>query len=245
VQEFNAVGARVYASMMFLAAISMAVPSAFHRLFAGDQPLRHNVLLDKSVAVVLLVTYALYLLYQLRTHKEAFASTSGAEEAHEEGHGWSLGRSIGTLAGASVGAAFLSEILVGSAETTGAALGMSPTFIGLIILAGVGGAAEIGSAIVMGRRNKVDLSVGIALGSCIQITLFVAPLLVLVGGFIAPEPFSLSFNQGEVGFLFLSVILGGMVIAEGRANWFKGVQLLTAYAILAAVCYLVPAAAAP
>jgi Ca2+:H+ antiporter len=243
VQEFNPVGARVYSSMMFVAAVSMAVPSSFHRLFGADQGFPHESVLDKSVAIVLLATYGLYLLYQLRTHKEAFATADGGDDAHEEEHGWSLPRAIVTLVVASGAAAYMSEVLVGSAETTGEALGMSPTFIGLIILAGVGGAAEIFSAVAMGRRDKMDLSVGIVLGSCIQITLFVAPALVLLGGFISPEPFTLSFGQSEIGFLFLTVILGAMVVAEGRSNWFKGVQLLAVYAILAAVCYLVPAAA--
>ncbi len=242
-QDFNPVGARVYASMMFLAAISMAVPSAFHRFFsseAGELP--QSVALDKSIAVLLLVTYGLYLVYQLKTHKEAFEGVGGADHA-ETGHAWSKSRAITTLVLASAAAAWLSEVLVGSAEKAGEALGMSPTFIGLVVLAGVGGAAEIGSAVVMGRRNKMDLAIGISLGSCIQITLFVAPLLVLVGGLVSPRPFSLSFTQGEMGFLFMSAILGAMVAGEGRSNWFKGVQLLTVYAILAAVCYLVPVVA--
>ena len=132
---------------------------------------------------------------------------------------------------------------MGAAEETGHSLGMSPTFIGLILLASVGGAAEIGSAIAMGRKNKMDLSVGIAMGSCIQIALFVAPLLVLIGGLIGPGPFTLTFNRGEMGCLFISVLLGGLVASDGRSTWFKGVQLLAVYVMLAAVCYLVPAAA--
>jgi Ca2+:H+ antiporter len=240
-QDYNPVGARTYASMMLLAAISMAIPASFHRFFGAEQGIAHESVLDKSVALVLLLTYGLYLLYQLRTHKEAFSSGEGG--GHEEGHGWGLPRSLGTLVLASGAAAWMSEILVGAAETTGEALGMTPTFIGLVLLAGVGGAAEIGSAIAMGRKNKMDLSVGIALGSCIQIALFVAPALVLLGPFISPQPFNLSFNRMEMGFLFISVLLGGMVVTEGRSNWFKGVQLLAVYAILAAVCYLVPAGA--
>ena len=245
VQEYNPLAARAYASMMLLAVISMAIPSAFHRFFGAEQGFEHSVVLDKSVALILLVTYGLYLLYQLRTHKESFEEESPAGGAASgEGHGphWSLPRAGGTLLAASVGAAWLSEVLVGAAEETGHSLGMSPTFIGLILLASVGGAAEIGSAIAMGRKNKMDLSVGIALGSCIQIALFVAPLLVLVGGLIAPKPFTLSFNRGEMGFLFISVLLGGLVAADGRSNWFKGVQLLAVYVMLAAVCYLVPVA---
>ena len=248
VQDYNPLAARAYASMMLLAVISMAVPSGFHRFFGADQGFQHAALLDTSVAVVLLATYALYLVYQLRTHKESFAEENGAASAAERAHGdaaghgphWSLSRAAATLVGASLGAAWLSEVLVGAAEETGHALGMSKTFIGLILLASVGGAAEIGSAIAMGRRNRMDLSVGIALGSCIQIALFVAPVLVLLGGVIGPQPFTLSFSRGEMGFLFVSVLLGGMVASDGRSNWFKGVQLLAVYALLALVCYLVP-----
>jgi Ca2+:H+ antiporter len=255
VQDYNPLAARAYASMMLLAVISMAIPSSFHRFFGAEQGFLHSDVLDTSVALVLLVTYGLYLVYQLRTHKEAFAQAEGAQgvsPANAAGRGhdmaaghaapWSLPRAGGTLLAASAAAAWLSEVLVGAAEETGHALGMSPTFIGLILLAAVGGAAEIGSAIAMGRRDKMDLSVGIALGSCIQIALFVAPVLVLLGGVVGPKPFTLAFNRGEMGFLFISVMLGGVVAADGRSNWFKGVQLLAVYVMLAAVCYLVPVA---
>src|SRR5262245_2980771 len=260
VQDYNPLAARAYSSMMLLAVISMGIPSGFNRFFGAEKGFEYAGVLDKSVAVVLLLTYVLYLVYQLRTHKESFAEEAGpshdegkaggksgkkqkAPHADEAGHGphWSLPRAAGTLVGASVGAAWLSEVLVGAAEETGHALGMSPTFIGLILLATVGGAAEIGSAIVMGRRNKMDLSVGIALGSCIQIALFVAPALVLLGGVVGPKPFALAFSRGEMGFLFFSVLLGGLVASDGRSTWFKGVQLLAVYVMLAAVCYLVPA----
>lgn len=246
VQEYNATAARSYASMMLLAVISMAVPSGFRRFFGAEDDFRHAAVLDTSVAIVLLLTYALYLVYQLRTHREAFAEdgahAGGGAEAHAHGAGARPTRAAVTLVGASVAAAWLSEVLVGAAEATGQALGMSPTFIGLVVLAAVGGAAEIGSAIAMGRRDQMDLSIGIALGSCIQIALFVAPVLVLFGGLIGPEPFALSFSRGELGFLFVSVLLGALVATDGRSNWFKGVQLLAVYALLALVCYLVPAA---
>ena len=249
-QDYNPLAARSYASMMLLAVISMAVPSAFHRFFGAEQGFQHTTVLDKSVAIVLLVTYALYLVYQLHTHRETFAAGShaaangGGEQARPAGHGahGSLRPAAAKLIAASLAAAWLSELLVGAAEATGHSLGMSPTFIGLVVLAAVGGAAEIASAIVLGRRNQMDLAVGVALGSCIQIALFVAPILVLLGGFIGPEPFALSFSRGEMGFLFVSVLLGGLVATDGQSNWFKGVQLLAVYALLALVCYLVPAA---
>jgi Ca2+:H+ antiporter len=142
--------------------------------------------------------------------------------------------------GASVLAAWMSEILVGAAEGTGKALGMSSIFIGIVLLAIVGGAAESGSAITMARRNKMDMSIGIALGSSIQIALFVAPVLVLTSYFLAPQPLNLSFGRAEVGSLFLGVILGTLVCGDGQSNWYKGVQLVTVYAIVALMFFLIP-----
>ena len=134
----------------------------------------------------------------------------------------------------------MSEILVGAADGTGKALGMSPVFIGIVFLAVVGGAAESGSAIAMGANNKVDLSIGIAMGSSIQIALFIAPVLVFASYFIAPAPLELSFGRAEVGSLFIGVIIGALVCGEGHSNWFKGVQLVTVYLIFAAMFYFMP-----
>ena len=201
-QRFNPMAARTYSTMMLLAAMSMGVPSMFSRYFAPSSTIRDEQLLNVGIAVMLLVAYAMYLWFSLKTHPGAFASVdAGVEEAHE-GH-WSVPRAVGSLVTASVLAAWMSEILVGAAEGTGKALGMSQTFIGIVFLAIVGGAAESGSAIVTARKNKVDLSVGIALGSSIQIALFVAPMLVLASYFIAPSPLNLSFGRAEVGSLFL------------------------------------------
>ena len=136
----------------------------------------------------------------------------------------------------------MSEMLVGAAEATGAALGMSDVFIGIVFLAIVGGAAESGSAIAMARGNRMDLAVGIALGSCIQIALFVAPVLVLASYFLAPRPLELSFSRPEIGSLFMAVLIGAHVAGNGRANWYKGVQLVTVYLIIALMFYLLPTA---
>jgi Ca2+:H+ antiporter len=134
----------------------------------------------------------------------------------------------------------MSEVLVGAAEETGKALGMSQTFIGIVLLAIVGGAAESGSAIAMARKNKMDLSVGIALGSCIQIALFVAPVLVFASYFIAPSPLDLAFNRAEIGALFIGVLIGSMVSVDGQSNWYKGIQLITVYTIFALMFYFIP-----
>ncbi len=134
----------------------------------------------------------------------------------------------------------MSEILVGAAEGTGTALGMSEVFIGIVFLAAIGGAAESGSAIAMARKNKLDLTIGIAMGSSIQIALFVAPVMVLVSGFIAPQPLELSFSRAEIGTLFLGVLVGAIVVGDGRSNWYKGVQLVLMYAMIAILFYFLP-----
>ena len=239
-KRFNPAAARTYSTMMLLAAVSMGVPSGFSRYFAPEGTIRQEALLNIGIAVLLLFAYGLYLFFSLRTHPGAFASVDGGEEGHHEGPEWSAPRAIVTLVVASVLAAWMSEVLVGAAEGTGQALGMSQTFIGIVFLAIVGGAAESGSAVAMARKNRLDLTVGIALGSSSQIALFVAPVLVLVSHFIAPQPLDLSFGRAEVGSLFLSVIVGALVCGDGQSNWYKGVQLVTVYSIIALMFLMIP-----
>lgn len=239
-QRFNPQAARTYSTMMFLAAISMGVPSAFSRFFAPEGTIRQEQFLNVGIAFVLLFAYGLYLWFSLKTHPAAFASVEGESATPDETPPWPATRAIGTLLGASVLAAWMSEILVGAAGGTGEQLGMSPTFVGIVLLAIVGGAAEAGSAIAMARKNKVDLTIGIALGSSIQIALFVAPVLVLASYYIAPQPLDLSFSRSQVGALFLGVILGTLVCGDGQSNWYKGVQLMTVYTIIALMFYFMP-----
>jgi Ca2+:H+ antiporter len=239
-QRFNPIAARTYSTMMLLAAMSMAAPSGFARYFAPGSVIREEQLLNVGIAVILLLAYGMYLLFSLKTHPGAFASVDTGMEAAHAGKHWSVLRAVGSLVGASILAAWMSEILVGAAESTGESLGMSQTFIGIVFLAIVGGAAESGSAIAMARKNKVDLSVGIALGSSIQIALFVAPALVLASYFIAPTPLNLSFGRAEVGSLTLGVLLGAIVCGDGQSNWYKGVQLITVYFMMALMFFVVP-----
>ena len=239
VQEYNPASARVYASMMFMAVISFSVPSSFNTLFGSEDVLRQESILNFGLAIVLLLGYALYLFFMIKTHPEFFKSIKDEEDKHHEDR-WSKGRSIISLIVASVAAAFMSEILVGAAEGTGEALGMSATFIGIVFLAVVGGAAESLSAIAMAKKNKMDLSVGILLGSCIQITLFIAPVLVLLSLFIGPHPLHLSFPKTQIGALFFAVLIGSLVSGDGRSNWFKGVQLIAIYLIIALMFFFIP-----
>jgi len=239
-QRFNPAAARAYSTMMFLAAVSLAVPSAFSRYFSPEGVMRQEQMLNLGIAGLLLLAYGLYLVFSLKTHPGAFQSVGEADEGGHEGKQWALPRAVGSLLGASVLAAWMSEILVGAAEGTGKALGMSQVFIGIVFLAVVGGAAESGSAIAMARKNKLDLSVGITLGSCIQIALFIAPLLVFASYFVAPVPLDLSFGRAEIGSLLIAVLIGAMVCGDGQSHWFKGVQLVTVYAIIALMFYFMP-----
>jgi len=239
-QHFNPAAARAYSTMMFLALVSLAVPSAFSRYFAPEGTIRQEQLLNIGIAGLLLLAYGLYLFFSLRTHPGAFASVEGEGEAHHEGKRWGLPRAVGSLLGASVAAAWMSEILVGAAEGTGKALGMSDVFIGIVFLAVVSRAAASGSAIAMARKNKVALAVGISLGSCIQIALFIAPVLVFSSYLIAPQTLDLAFGRAEIGSLFIAVLIGALVCGDGQANWFRGVQLIAVYAIIALMFYLMP-----
>jgi Ca2+:H+ antiporter len=239
-QEYNAGAARLYSSMMLISAVSLGVPSAFNRLFSPGGTLREEKLVNLGTAFVLLAAYALYLVFLLKTHPDYFESATGEAEHEAHGSQWSLGRTIGSLLAASALAAWMSEILVGAAEGTGKALGMSEVFIGIVFLAIIGGAAESGSAVAMARKNKLDLTIGIAMGSSIQIALFVAPVLVLLSGFIAPAPLELSFSRAEIGTLFLGVLIGAIVAGDGRSNWYKGVQLILVYAMIAILFYFLP-----
>src|SRR5499426_3680565 len=243
-QEYNAGAARLYSSMMLISAISLGVPSAFNRFFSPDSTIREEKLVNLGTTFVLLAAYGLYLIFLLKTHPEYFESVTVMEEEHPHGGAqWSVARAVGSLLGASALAAAMSEILVGAAEGTGKALGMSEVFIGIVFLAIIGGAAESGSAIAMARKNKLDLTIGIAMGSSIQIALFVAPVLVLASGFIAPQPLELSFSRAELGTLFLSVLVGAIVAGDGRSNWYKGVQLVLVYVMIAILFYFLPAGA--
>jgi Ca2+:H+ antiporter len=240
-QSYNRIAARIYSSMMLLAVASLAVPSAFSRYFSPEGTIRQEELLNLGIAGLLLVTYGLYLVFSLRTHPGVFASVKGGEgEAHHDGERWGMPRAILSLAGASVLAAWMSEILVGVAEGTGKALGMSQIFIGIVFLAVIGGAAESGSAIAVARKDKMDLSVGIAIGSSIQIALFVAPMLVFASYLVGPQPLELSFTRAEVGALLIGVLVGTIVCGDGQSNWFRGVQLVTVYTIIAAMFYFLP-----
>jgi len=238
-QEYNPASIRVYSSMMMIAVVSLMVPSAFSNFLASEDTMRSENTMNILLAIILLIGYFLYLVFMLKTHPDFFKSRSeNPEEEHE--NRWSPKRALFTLVVASVLAAFMSEMLVGAAEKTGEVLGLSSVFIGVIFLAVVGGAAESISAVTMASKNKMDLSIGIALGSSIQIALFVAPVLVLLSLLIGPEQMNLAFGKGLMFILFLAVILGAIVAGDGKSNWYKGVQLIMVYLIIAIMFYFMP-----
>jgi Ca2+:H+ antiporter len=237
--EFNLKAVRVYSTMMFIAVTCLVLPSFYEQAFGASGAVIEQEKLNVGLAVLLLLLYALYLLFMIRTHPEDFASVAGGEgEEHEAS--WSLPVCIGVLVASSVAAAVVSEILVGAVEGTGEALGLSTAFLGIVLLASVGGIAEGMSAVTMARKGRFDLSIGISLGSCTLIALFVAPVVVLTSYFVGAEPFQLSFTAGGIALLFISLIIGVFVASGGSGNWYKGAQLLVLYLMIALLLYFVP-----
>ena len=195
--------------------------------------------LSLGISFVLLAAYGLHLVFSLGTHKQLFAG-EGAHTAPGTAAAWSLKRSVLTLAGATLLIVWMSEILVGSVQEAAAAFGMTSVFIGVIVVAVVGNAAEHSTAVMLAMKNRMELAMGIAIGSSLQIALLVAPLLVIVSHFIGPRPMDLMFTPAEVVAIFLAVLITGQIASDGESNWIEGVQLLAVYLIMAIVFYFLP-----
>ena len=244
-QYFNRGGARSQATMLMLASIALVLPAMFHE-FAGTLPRREQDL-SLEISVVLLITYAFSLLFTLKTHKDLFAGETVAEDVdkpaelpEDEQEHWSRMKAILILAAATTMIAWVSEILVGSVEHAAASFGMTKVFVGVIVVAIIGNAAEHSTAILMAMKNRMDLCLGIALGSSIQVAVFVAPVLVFASYYIGPSPMNLVFTAAEVTAIALSVLIAAQITNDGESNWMEGVQLLALYAILGAVFYYLP-----
>ena len=240
-QEFNVSAARIQATMLSLAAVALIVPAAFHYL-TGPAGVIKEFDLSFDISIVLLITYALSLLFSLHTHKQMFSGTSAA--AAEVGAGkhsaWPMGKSIAVLAVATAMIAWISEMLVASVEVAAHEFGMSTIFVGVIVVAIVGNAAEHSTAVMVAMKNRMDLSLAIAIGSSIQIALFVAPFLVLLSYVIGPKPMDLVFTAAEVLAIGLSVAITGQIAGDGESNWLEGVQLLAVYVILGMIFFFLP-----
>jgi len=236
VQEFNVAGARVQAVQLFLATIALLVPSA---LSGADsvQMVAFTQTLSLCLAILLIATYCLGLLFSLGTHRELFGGT-GHGEAEEAP--WPMGVAVATLAAVTVLVALVSEVFVESVQEAALAFGMTQAFVGFIVVALVGAAAEMASAFSAARKNRLDLSVGIALGSAAQIALFVAPVLVLASYIIGPSPMNLQFWPGAVVMMLIATLTATLVSSGGRAAWFSGVSILVVYLIFAITLYLLP-----
>jgi Ca2+:H+ antiporter len=241
-QRFNRSGARSQATMLLLAAIGLVMPAAYHH-FGGRRAALFEGRLSLAIAGVLLATYALGLWFSLHTHKELFAGCGPPPKAPAADEGrspMSRGRALAVLLGATAVVAWLSEVLVGTVEAAAHALGMSDIFIGIIVVAIAGNAAEHATAVILARKNRMDLALGIALGSSIQIALVVAPLLVIASHFIGAAPMDLVFSAPEVIAVVVAVLLAAQIAGDGESNWLEGVQLLAVYVILAIVFYFFP-----
>jgi Ca2+:H+ antiporter len=236
VQEYNRVNARMQAGLLFLATAALTIPSAVAQAdFAAGAAFTRT--LSVGLAVLLIVAYALGMLFSLKTHPELFASAEAGEVGEAP---WPIGLALATLAGVTVLVALVSEVFVESVQKAAEAFGMTPAFVGFIVVALIGGAAEMAAAFSGARKNRLDLSVGIALGSASQIALFVAPLLVLVSYVVGPTPMDLHFWPGAVVMMLIATLAASFVTNNGRSTWFVGVLVLMVYLIFAMTLYLLP-----
>lgn len=235
-QTFNRVSASVSATLLALAAISLMVPSIFHHF---SKSLGNEEELALGISIILLLTYILSLVFNLKTHKHLYTRVVDDETEEAMGtQGWSTPASTIVLLVCTVLVAILSEILVHGVEKVAHELHINQIFIGVIVVAIIGNAAEHSTAIYMALKNKMDLSLNIALGSGAQIALLIAPLLVFISWIIG-QPMNLYFSEFEVMAIALSVIVLQYVTNDGECNWLEGAQLLAVYAILGITFFLV------
>lgn len=236
VQEFNRVGARFQSGLLLLATLALLVPSSIpDSEFAGGKDFVRT--LSTGLAVLLIVAYGLALVFSLRTHRDFFVSEHAGEEGEKP---WPVGVALGLLAGVTVVVALVSEVFVESVQSAAQALGLTQAFVGFVVVSLVGAAAEMTSAFSAARKNRLDLTVSIALGSATQIALFVAPVMVLASYAIGPTPLDLSFWRGAVVMIFFATLTACFVSNSGRSGWFVGVLLLMLYCVFAMALYLLP-----
>lgn len=251
-QKFNKTASSMSATALTLGAAALLVPTIFHQVAGsvpvaqgGWTPLKEQHL-SLAIAVVLIITYLFTLVFSLYTHRDMLVAdemTRGASEIGEEleigGEQWSRGRALTVLLIATAFVALIAEFLVGAVEEAGKTLGLTEIFVGVIVVAIIGNAAENSSAILMAMRNKMDLSLGIALGSSLQIALFVAPILIFAS-YLFGAPMNLEFTIPEVFSVMAAILIVQQICADGESNWIEGVQLLSVYMILGILFYFLP-----
>ncbi|MEO8624225.1 MAG: calcium/proton exchanger [bacterium] len=232
VQRFSVALAGLSISLLVVAVIGLVIPA----VFLATHPDPTHLLTRRvsiGVAGLLIVGYALSLVYSMGTHRSVFGE--GADVAHEA-HGksdgrWSLGRSVTVLLLSAGSIGWLSEILVGSTEAAIKGIGLSEVFVGIIVVPIIGNAAEHSSAVLMAMKNRMDLAVSIAVGSSAQVALLIAPILVFVGLALG-KPMDLAFNIFEVASVALAVAVATSVVRDAESNWLEGAFLLLVYGML-------------
>jgi Ca2+:H+ antiporter len=234
-QTFNRTSAGIGATLLMLSAIGLVVPAIFHHIVRGTEAAReHRMSLE--IAVVLFAIYIASLLFSLKTHRHLYTGEHGHGP---EGRGWTVRKSTITLALATVGIAVMSEALVGAVSETAAAFGFTEVFVGVILVAIVGNAAEHSTAVLVAMKNQMDLAVNIAIGSSIQVALFVAPVLVFAS-YLFGKPMDLVFSTFEVLAVTIAAGVATLVAMDGESNWMEGAQLLGVYVILGIAFYFLP-----
>ncbi len=238
--QFNRTAASMGSTLLVLAATGLVVPAVFH-LVASGRSAAHELHLSTEIAIVLFATYVLSLVFTLRTHSHLYTRQHAPEDQEAAGTAhWSRRTAVMVLVAATIGVALMSELLVGSVEHAAESLGMSDLFVGVILVAIIGNAAEHSTAVLVARKNRMDLAVNIAVGSSLQVALFVAPVLVFASYLLGPGPMDLLFTSFEVLAVVVSVLILQLIASDGESNWMEGVQLLAVYLILALAFYFLP-----
>jgi Ca2+:H+ antiporter len=242
-QKFNRTAASMSATLMGLSAIGLLIPAVFHWVTRGQpqvgaaEQARAEANISLEISIVLFITYILSLIFALRTHKDLYLGTS---EAHDEASPMSMRRAVIILVAATALIAWMSELLVHAVEPASKAVGLTEIFVGVVVVAIIGNAAEHSTAVLMAIKNQMDLAYHIAVGSSMQIALFVAPVLVFLSYAIG-QPMNLLFTTFEVITVGLAVAIVSLVAVDGESNWMEGVMLLAVYVIFAIAFFFLPA----
>ncbi len=246
-QTFDRSAAGVGSTLLALAAIGLLVPALFHLVAheavrEGGITLAHQFAIEHGlsleISIVLFGSYLLSLLFTLRTHKHLYTGDPPEPAAAHPAR--PIGRSVATLLVATGLIAWMSEVLVGAVEAASHTLGLTEVFVGVIVVAIIGNAAEHSTAVLAAIRNRMDLSMTVATGSSIQIALFVAPVLVFASYFIGPHPMDLRFTLFEVMAVAIAAAVSNLVAQDGESNWLEGALLLAVYLVLGIAFYFLP-----
>jgi Ca2+:H+ antiporter len=238
-QTFNRTAAGLGTVLLSLSAIGLVIPAIFHFLVRSD-PATDEQALSLEIAIILFVTYLLSLVFTLYTHSHLYVGQAAAGDEIRKGTDWSTKKAVFVLLAATVFVALMSELLVATVESAAQAFGMTDIFIGVVLVAIIGNAAEHSTAVLMAAKNRMDIVLHIAIGSSIQIALFVAPVLVFIS-YVFGQPMDLHFTTFEVASVVLTVGSVSLVAMDGESTWMEGVQLLAVYVILALAFYSLPA----